>query len=818
MRHSFKLLLAGLLFAAPLSAQTSVTFPLSPDGTFTGTALPKFRPDLDAIRALAGNDLLTMTGVPLPSGAAVEVALTRLANEAIDFGYRVDGVPAPGLADGLDLSIWKGSVVGDPSSEVLLSFSNAGTSGWVRSQGTLGHFMPQPDAAGDFANGYSILVSERQLAELGTEFQLDCGTDELLDLDLEEFDGIPTGGASGATRGTGSVSLYRCDVAVETDYQLNQVFGGSLSAETAYITTLLTAISDRYVEQHRTQLNYPYLMFYTTPADPWSTPDSGGSTSQMLSEFVNAWSGSIPTGAHLGHFISGAPLGGGIAYLSALCDVAGSFSFAVSANIDGTVPFPIVVSPNNWDFMVIAHELGHNFGSPHTHDFSPPIDTCASGGCIPNGTIMSYCHLCPGGLINITTYFHPLVVGVIAPQVESCLPLIVGLEASPPAVIAPDVPNQLTLNVTGSPTGSVDLNYRFDPLGTFTAIAMTTTGGGVYTADLPAVGCDGQPEFYFSMNDATLGPVQTATYFAEVGVTTTVLTDTFTSDLGWTAGVPGDGATTGIWVRGDPIGTAAQPSTGSDDNSCYFTGQGSPGGSLGEQDIDGGITTLVSPVIDLSAGSARISYQRWYSNSTGASPGADVFDVDVTNDGVNWVNVEQVGPTGSETSGGWFYHQFEVSDFVTPTSTVQVRFVASDLGSGSVVEAAVDEFDVFRVTCTTCQPDLGFGGPGSATLSLCGDALASGGTADLAIAGAPASEPAFVGFSTALTPTSLFGGTIVTLPLLGILSLSTDASGDASLSIGGGGGPAKFYLQGVIYDSSSGLFVITNALQADVLP
>ena len=38
-----------------------------------------------------------------------------------------------------------------------------------------------------------------------------------------------------------------------------------------------------------------------------------------------------------------------------------------------------------------------------------------------------------------------------------------------------------------------------------------------------------------------------------------LLDDPFEEPNGWTAGVPGDDATTGIWVRADPVGTAAQP-------------------------------------------------------------------------------------------------------------------------------------------------------------------------------------------------------------------------------------------------------------------
>ena len=60
---------------------------------------------------------------------------------------------------------------------------------------------------------------------------------------------------------------------------------------------------------------------------------------------------------------------------------------------------------------------------------------------------------------------------------------------------------------------------------------------------------------------------------------------------GFIGGAPGDTATTGQWTLGNPIGTDAQPE---DDHTavgvnCWFTGQGSPGGSVGENDVDGGI-------------------------------------------------------------------------------------------------------------------------------------------------------------------------------------------------------------------------------------
>jgi hypothetical protein len=817
MKIPSALFAAGLL-AAGAAAQSTLSFPLTPDGVDAKTGVAKLATQPAGIAALVGRDEIVLTGVPLPAGTGA-VALTRVRHETMGFAYHVDGVAAPGLLDGADLTVWTGSMIGAPQSEVLLSFSHFGSRGWIHAGGELVHFLPQTDASGSFADGPVFLASEAELRALGAAPNFDCRSETLQGLRRFELDGIPAGpGAPGVAKAASTV-LYGAKIAIETDYQLNQVFGGSLSAETAYVTTLWAAVGARYTEQVQTFLSFPYVQFYTTPADPWSTPGSGDS-GQMLNEFVNAWSGSIPGGADIGHFVSGAGLGGGIAYLEVLCDSSHTYSFAVSGNIDGQVPFPIAVGPLNWDFMVTAHETGHNFGSPHTHDYNPPIDQCASGSCITDGTIMSYCHLCPGGMTNITTYFHPLVVNRINAHVASCLDVISGISALTPTLIAPGVPTSLTANVVGTPVGSVSLNYRFDGTSAFTALPMSAIGGGDYAADLPAAACGDAPEVVFSFTESTIGLQETPTYALAVGSQVTRFPDDGEAARGFALGIAGDAATTGVWVRGDPIGTSAQPSAGvaiGGGLNCFFTGQGTPGGSVGENDVDGGTTTLLSPTFDLAGGDARVGYWRWYSNTAGSSPGADVFVVEVSKGGAR-AHVETVGPTGAESSGGWFYHEFRVADFVAPTATVQVRFKASDLGSGSIVEAAIDELQVFRVSCDVCQPDLGFGGPGSATLSVCGEVLSPGKTATLSVSGGPAGQPAWIGFSGQSSPISILGGTIVPWPVAGAVGLMLDGSGAASLAIPGGTpAPTVLYLQGLILDAG-GQFLITNAVGAQFLP
>ena len=160
------------------------------------------------------------------------------------------------------------------------------------------------------------------------------------------------------------------------------------------------------------------------------------------------------------------------------------------------------------------------------------------------------------------------------------------------------------------------------------------------------------------------------------------------ADGGWERGVPeGDGD------RGDPS------VDGDSSGQCFLTDN-----EAGNSDVDGGTTILTSPVLDAvgdgNGVAAFIKYYRWYSNDVGNAPAADIFEVEISNDnGQNWTILETVGPDGFEVSGGWFFQCFDISDFVTPTDQMRVRFSASDLGDGSVVEAGVDGVEIMLIEC-----------------------------------------------------------------------------------------------------------------------
>lgn len=300
-----------------------------------------------------------------------------------------------------DVSLFRGRVVGDDSSTVFLGFSPHGSNGFI------------------LTTGKQFLVSSRSVRGRVRTLAFDlaavpanainiapwtCGTD-LLPIPPDRQDwfekAVPSTVATASTQGvTRSATL-----AIETDWEYTSaLFGGDLGASGAYAATLIGAVSEIYIEQVDTQIEIGFLRLWSDAADPWTAGSTGDQLTQLRSHWQSQMGGVSRDAVHM---LSGRGLGGGVAYLGGLC--SGSFGYAVSANLNGGFPYPLQDnSSQNWDIYVTSHELGHNFGAPHTHSVSPPIDGCGQGNCsvTPNGTIMSYCHQCPGGYTNILLEFH----------------------------------------------------------------------------------------------------------------------------------------------------------------------------------------------------------------------------------------------------------------------------------------------------------------------------------------------------------------------------------------------------------------------------
>jgi hypothetical protein len=245
---------------------------------------------------------------------------------------------------------------------------------------------------------------------------------------------------------------------------------------------------------------------------------------------------------------------------------------------------------------------------------------------------------------------------------------------------------------------SFTVNYRVDG-GAFSELSLTQDGGE-FVAEIPAQEFGAVVEYYIAGRN-TLGDTGTSPRSAPDALHYYETNDGFLDEMeimtGWSVGAVDDNASTGLWERADPQGTSYSGTavqlendhTADPGTDCWVTGP-EAGSGAGSFDVDGGKTTLFSPVFDLAGGTnVQISYWRYYTNDAGNAPNSDYWDVDISNDGgATWTMVEHT----LQSDATWQQVLIDLADYFPAAGQVQLRFVADDSGDGSLVEAMVDDF------------------------------------------------------------------------------------------------------------------------------
>ncbi len=296
----------------------------------------------------------------------------------------------------------------------------------------------------------------------------------------------------------------------ECDYQMFLDQGGVTNV-TNYVTGMFNVVQLLYNnETINTELSQVYVWTSSDPYIPYTTSNDLLNNFQAIRTTFNG---------NVAHLLTTRNLGaGGLAYLDIICDPSNAYGIS---NIDNTYS----AYPNySWTVEVVTHELGHNFGSHHTHWCGwtgGAIDDCyaVEGSCSPGptptngGTIMSYCHLTSTGIL-LTNGFGTQPGNAIrtAYNAASCLTAC----ASPPQA-------QFTANTTNSCSAPATVTFTDQTLGftsswqwdinndgtidyTTQSPTHTYTSNGTYTVTLIATNSNGS-DTIVKTNYITIGNV-----------------------------------------------------------------------------------------------------------------------------------------------------------------------------------------------------------------------------------------------------------------------------------------------------------------------
>ncbi|WP_435355828.1 M12 family metallo-peptidase [Emticicia sp. SJ17W-69] len=204
---------------------------------------------------------------------------------------------------------------------------------------------------------------------------------------------------------TNTINCSTIQIYFEADSTIFAANGFSINTTANFVNRLFSQVVILY--------NNENIAVQMSELKIWDTTDPYFYLYPNTGTFLNTFKNQIGTtfNGDIAHLLSGRSNGG------RADEIDGLFSkgAAVSAGITNTIDNVPIYSYN---VEVVTHEIGHHFGSPHTHSCSwpgGPLDNCLypEGNCgfygppiVNGGTIMSYCHIFY--TINFNNGFGPL--------------------------------------------------------------------------------------------------------------------------------------------------------------------------------------------------------------------------------------------------------------------------------------------------------------------------------------------------------------------------------------------------------------------------
>jgi metallopeptidase family M12-like protein/IPT/TIG domain-containing protein len=380
--------------------------------------------------ALGNEATLRVADWPVAPEARRDVLLTRHEVYAPDARLlRVDGKGATGMSEvpRSRLAFYWGTAEDDDQVRVFLSLDpvTGALASFTQLHDGLYELRPAPGRTAK-AGQHLVAAPEAFVAGLGAKGtggaapRWSCGEEEALQDPTHTSKILRSILGATTTVAAPFTDLHSATVGVDTDNELMlQKFNDDTTAASNYIASLIAAMNVMYERDlHVRLLQGTTFLRVSTTADPYVQNDPNSADGNELSEFSNYWNanyGSVSRAVAM--MLSGKQgstnVASGIAWISGLCSKSYGYSFTQVFKINYLAG----------DASVVGHEIGHNFGSPHTHCYSPPADNCYAGesGCYSGptscpapqtingvtnvvGTVMSYCQFAG---CNPQLVFHP---------------------------------------------------------------------------------------------------------------------------------------------------------------------------------------------------------------------------------------------------------------------------------------------------------------------------------------------------------------------------------------------------------------------------
>lgn len=478
------------------------------------------------------NSELEISSFPISTNELGTLKL-KIANPIFDkkTEFVVNSEEGEKIVKAPDFTSYYGTIDGQVGSDVFISYSNNEMIGYI--QNSNGEQLNLSKLSNQITNDNSIhTLALCKPFESFKNINLDvCKTNDFTVGNYNE-ENFSKSNKSLAT------TFYEVPVAIEGDNTFFNLFlsnndtAAAITKANTYMLSVMSFASRLYERQ--INVSYKLVKVYLQSnrnSDPYkSLLNSKVSLDQILGYASTVWkTRSTVKRAFVSHFsyIYNQPSSSttaGIAYVgSPGKGVLGQTGSGGGYNVLGMMASTAFPTLNyTQDIMVAAHEQGHNFSSPHTHNcyFAEPsknlgpIDTCVTQEAFPgfssgvgdacvadknllrplnNGTIMSYCHLT--GKTQLV--FHPKNIALIRQAAETA--------AKAGTIAVPTNPivklttmwgndkflagNKVNIAWDVAKINTVNLKYSLDGANTWTLIKsnVNAVSDSVYVWELPKV-------------------------------------------------------------------------------------------------------------------------------------------------------------------------------------------------------------------------------------------------------------------------------------------------------------------------------------------